>query len=63
MDTSIWESRGGMSYLGKMLLTHCDENLTIDLDELEKKLRWDWRFKPRARLVALHLGLSIKGGS
>ena len=63
VETSIWESRGGMSYFGKTLLTHCDENLCIDLDALEKKLHWDWRMKPRARLVALHLGLTIKGGS
>jgi hypothetical protein len=65
-DTSIWESRSGMSYLGKMLLTHCEEHdgqLRIDLDELAAKLRWDWRFKPRARLIAIHLGINIVGGS
>lgn len=62
-DTSIWESRSGMSYLGKTLLTQCDENLCIDLDDLSKKMRWDWRYRPRARLIAIHLGLTIKGGS
>ncbi len=63
IETSIYETRSGMSYLGKTLLTHCDENLRINLNELEKTLRWDWRMKPRARLVAIHLGLTIVGGS
>lgn len=62
-DTSIWESHKGLSYLGEILLTHCDENLRINLDDLCKKMHWDWRYKPRARMVALHLGLTIDGGS
>jgi hypothetical protein len=66
LDTSIWESRGGMSYLGKMLLTHCEEHhgqLRINLDELASKLHWDVRYKLRARLIAIHLGINIVGGS
>lgn len=62
-DTSIWETQGGMSYLGKILLTHCDNDLRIDLKELARKMHWDWRFEPRAKLVATHLGLTIIGGS
>lgn len=55
-----------MSKLGKWLLTHCDNNLHIDL-QLGSPLRGallDAGFTfTRARGVAIMLGLTLEGGS
>jgi hypothetical protein len=55
-----------MSRLGKWLLSHCDNNLRIDLrmgsilrDQLQQAgFKYD-----RAKTVALFLGLTLEGGS
>ncbi len=55
-----------MSKLGKWLLSHCDNNLHIDL-QLGSKLREQlqqagFQFE-RARVLCLFLGISLEGGS
>ncbi len=55
-----------MSKLGKWLLTHCDNNLHIDLrlgSPLREKLIQMGTDYHRARAVALFLGLTLEGGS
>lgn len=55
-----------MSKLGKWLLTHCDNDLRIDLrlgSELRGQLIEMGFDYPRARVIALFLGLTLEGGS
>lgn len=46
-----------MSPVGKIVLSVCDNDLTIDLSPYQGSVWF------RVRLVALHLGVKIKGGS
>lgn len=50
-----------MSPIGKALLRLCDNDLTIDLNKVEGYFPYGHR--GQLVLVALHLGLRIKGGS
>lgn len=55
-----------MSKLGKWLLTHCDNNLHIDLrlgSPLREQLEKAGFGYTRARATALMLGLTLEGGS
>lgn len=55
-----------MSKLGKWLLSHCDNNLHIDLrlgSVLRGQLQQAGFDYARARLIALFLGLTLEGGS
>lgn len=55
-----------MSRLGKWLLSHCDNDLRIDLRMgtlLHEQLRQAGFDYKRARTVALFLGLTLEGGS
>lgn len=55
-----------MSKLGKWLLSHCDNNLRLDLrlgSTLRDQLQQAGFDYARARVVALFLGLTLEGGS
>ena len=55
-----------MSKLGKWLLTHCDNNLHIDLrlgSPLREKLEQAGFTYARAKATAIMLGLTLEGGS
>lgn len=49
-----------MSPIGKLLLTYCDNNLKVDLNAIPGLLRVHHGM---FTIVALHLGLKIKGKS
>ena len=53
-----------MSPHGKWLLEHCDNNLVVDLG-IPHGGHWQFSsiFVLRLRMTAIHLGITIKGGS